>query len=91
MARDLGPQPYVQSLLPITPDGYQRYYQNEFGRVEVSTKSIYDMVPCPATAAPKVPRDGMVRLSRSPWRPVAGTTTDAWVFYDLPSASWKLL
>lgn len=88
MARDTGPAPYIQSSLPILEGGSIRYLQNEFGRVETASKSSTDMVPCPAVAAPKIPRDGMVRLARAPWRPIGGTV-DAWVWFDLPSATWK--
>lgn len=85
------PVPFLRSLQPLLEGGEPIYLRNELNNVETAINSILLWLPQPATKAPAEVADGMVRLSRAPWRPVVGTTTDAWVFYDAPSGSWLLL
>lgn len=90
MARSSPPTPYTPSTTPILAGGDDRYLQEELARIQTSITSLVRMCPQVATTPPKEPADGMVRLSRSPWRPIGGTV-DAWVYYDAASTSWKAL
>lgn len=90
-ARSALPFPYtVPASPPTIPGGEQRFMQAELVKIAASITSIARLTPQPATEAPKAPVDGMIRLSRSPWRPVGGTV-DAWVFWDGPTSTWLLL
>lgn len=84
------PVPFVRSLQALLPGGDALYLQRELGNVETSINSVLLFLPQVATKEPLEVADGMVRLSRSPWRPVVGTLADAWVYYDAPTAAWKL-
>ena len=57
-------------------------------RIQSLAENILLMTPQAATTAPLNPLDGMKRLARSPWRPVAGQNTDAWVYYDGALQEW---
>lgn len=88
--RPTAPGPFVPSDIP--GDGEQSVaLVAEFRKVSVALAGLNRLVPQVATAAPKLPVDGMIRLSRSPWWPSAGQTADKWVYYDAPSLTWKLL
>ncbi len=80
----LSPLPVDSAALPIWLQGASRM-------IETTVAEISLMTPQAATAAPKTVRDGMVRLARSPWRPASGQSADAWVYFDAPSGTWKLL
>lgn len=90
MARPTLLQPYVRNSLPLMPDGDVRFLQDELQRVEAAFADITSMVPQVATVAPKLPRDGMIRLARSPWRPVGGTV-DIYVYWNAPTSAWVVL
>lgn len=90
MARPTTLQAYRRSPLPLIEGGDLRYYQAELAEIETAFAELVLMVPQPAIVAPKVVRDGMQRLARSPWRPIGGSV-DAWVFWDAPSGTWKAL
>jgi hypothetical protein len=49
------------------------------------------VTPQVATVTPKVLVDGMQRLTRNGWHPVAGQTTDQWVYWDAKGVVWRLL
>lgn len=86
-----GLQPYTQGRPPITPGGDSIHTQNEMSKIATAINNAMLLIPQPAIAAPKNLADGMIRLSRQPWQPVAGTTTDAWVYYDASGGVWRLL
>ena len=88
MARPRELVPYERSALPIIEGSDIRYLQNELERVEEAFADLVLMTPQVATAAPRIKRDGMIRLARAPWRPIGGTI-DAWVYWDAPTATWK--
>lgn len=90
-ARSDLPSSFTPGSPPVLPGGDKRYLQSQLDQIAASLNAVVLLTPQPATVAPKGPVDGMVRLSRSPWRPVSGTTTDAWVYWDAPSSSWLLL
>lgn len=85
------PVAYTPASQPALSQGSARYLQQQLSAIASSITMLNLLTPQPATEAPKVLLDGMIRLSRSPWRPVSGATTDAWVYYDLPTTSWLLL
>lgn len=58
-------------------------------RLAEALQSTQRMTPQAATKAPNPPIDGMVRLARWPWWPVAGQTADAWVYYDGEGSVWR--
>jgi hypothetical protein len=72
-------------------DGLTLYLKNELAKVAACTETLALMTPQPAVKLPPQIADGMIRLARSPWRPVSGQTVDEWVYYDAPSATWKVL
>lgn len=87
------PVPSTYSALPspLIDGGDDIYLSRELDRIGAVIANHALFIPQVAIAAPLRPFDGMIRLSRSPWRPVAGTTTDAWVFYDGTIPGWALL
>jgi hypothetical protein len=90
-APSTAPTPYaVSALTPILAGGQDRYYGQQLSLISISISSLIALTPQAATAAPKTPIDGMVRLARDPWRPVAGQTTDQWVYYDAAGKVWRL-
>ena len=86
-----GPPSYTPSSLPILPGGDGPYTQKELRRIGSTIDTIAQMLPQAATKAPTQLSDGMQRLARDPWRPVAGQTTDQWVYYDAAGGVWRLL
>lgn len=83
--------PYTRNPLPILDGGTTVYNNNELLRIQAAFQALVAMTPQSATKAPTNPTDGMMRLSRDPWRPVGGTTVDAWVYYDGAGATWRLM
>lgn len=77
-------QPPPETSAPI-------YHAEEYRRIQRTLDVLVRMAPQAATKAPPVAEDGMQRLSRSPWWPVAGQVADAWVYYDAPLGSWQFL
>lgn len=76
---------------PNTPPGTNPAIVQELRRIEASLRDLADYAPQPAIREPSKRRDGMVRLARSPWRPVDGQTADAWVYFDGTDNEWKYL
>lgn len=65
-----------------------------YQRIKTLLNSVTALVGCAVSnsmAAPKNPQDGQLVLARSPWRPVAGQTADAWVYFDGAAGIWRLL
>jgi hypothetical protein len=85
------PPSYTTQALPVLEGGDGKYLQNELQRIKSVLDSYQDLLPQAASKAPLKPIDGMIRLSRDPWRPVTGTTVDALVYYDAAGAVWQLL
>jgi hypothetical protein len=83
--------PYVRNPLPILVGGESAFYNNELQRISDTFKAYLEMLPQAATKAPDRLIDGMVRLSRDPWRPVASQTVDKWVYYDAAGGIWRYL
>lgn len=81
---------YVPLPTPTLPDAAGLYLTRELQRIQNSIAGLITMTPQPATSAPSSVFDGMIRLARSPWRPIGGSV-DAWVYYDGPSRTWKAL
>lgn len=65
--------------------------QNELQRIKSVLAAYSDRLPQATDKAPTAPSDGMIRLSRDPWRPVSGQTADAWVYYDAAGSVWRYL
>jgi len=85
------PTPYRRSTSPSLAGGELRFLMDQLQRLETTLGDLCALCPQEADAAPAAPRSGMQRLARAPWRPVAGQTADAWVYFDGPSSTWKLL
>lgn len=85
------PVPYTRGPQPLLPGGEDAYVQNELNTVSTAINTTAQFAVFSAKKAPPVPVDGMVRLSRDPWRPVSGQTTDQWVYYDAAGGVWRLL
>lgn len=85
------PGPYTKGLVPLLPGGSEMFLQNELTRLHAALDGILLMVPQSATEVPQKLMDGMSRLSRYPWRPVAGQLADAWVYWDGAGQLWRLL
>lgn len=84
----------LAGYVPLSPPsllGNPQYLARELQAISSAIQNLTLMTPQPATKAPVTLSDGMIRLARSPWRPLSGQTTDEWVFYDAPSGTWKLL
>ena len=88
-------QVYVAPTTPILPStaggDNSRFLLSELATLQAVLASTQNMVPQAAVQAPRMPVDGMQRLSRAPWRPLTGQTVDTWVYFDAPSNSWKAL
>ena len=82
---------YVATSGPLLDASDASYIVPELKKIATAISSIQAMVPQAATSAPTTPKDGMMRLARSPWRPVKGQTTDIWVYYDGSSGTWVAL
>ena len=89
-ARPTTPGTYSPRDVP-RDDDISPFLTDEFRQIGATLAGLVRIIPQPATAAPKNPVDCMVRMSRSPWRPLVGQTVDTWVYYDAPSATWKAL
>lgn len=85
------PVPYTRGSSPILPGGDARHLDDELGHIQNSIDSLVRLCPQVATVVPKTLIDGMQRLSRRPWRPVAAQTVDAWVYYDAAGLCWRYL
>lgn len=83
------PTPYVPRPVPTIDGGDAVYLQRELRALQVSVQSLIFMSPQNASLPPDRPRSGMIRRAVSPWRPVAGQTTDRWVSYD--GSAWGYL
>ena len=82
------PKGFIRTSVPILAGGDGQYLSNELDAIQASITTILIFSPCAATKPPTALGDGMVRLSRAPWRPLAGQTVDTWVYYDAPTATW---
>lgn len=92
MSRPLSaPTPFQRSPQPLIDGGDGAYLRTELQNVHAAIESTQLFTPCPAIKAPASPVDGMIRLARKPWRPVAGQTVDKWVYYDGVGAVWRYL
>lgn len=82
---------YVANVEPILEGGDSSFVLAELAKIQDVFRSTQAMIPQAANKAPSSPQDGMVRLARAPWRPVADQTGDAWVYFDGSSSTWMLL
>lgn len=91
MTKSSAPPLYTVASPPTIPGGDAVYLAAQLAAIANSLSGVRLMTPQSAAVAPKVLQDGMLRLSRDPWRPVSGQTADAWVYYDAAGATWRLL
>lgn len=91
MTRPAPLQPYTPGPPTTTLDQLPSLLSRELLAISTTLAGILPMTPQPATVAPKVLMDGMIRLARTPWWPAVGQSADGWVYYDLASTSWKFL
>lgn len=89
MTKSSAPPLYTVAAPPSIPGGDAVYLAAQLGAIANSLSGIRAMTPQSATVAPKALLDGMVRLSRDPWRPVSGQTADAWVYWDAAGGIWR--
>lgn len=85
------PTAYTPRPLPTLGTDLRTYAQRELRDVGDSIGSILLMLPQDAVAVPAKLVHGMIRKAKSPWRPVAGQTTDRWVIYDQDVPGWKYI
>jgi hypothetical protein len=85
------PKGFIRTSVPLLADPSGTYLQNELSAIQASIATLLIFSPSAATKPPTALGDGMIRLSRAPWRPLAGQTADTWVYYDAPSGSWMAL
>lgn len=90
MTKSSAPPRYVVGSTPSLPGGDAVYLDSQLSAIANSLAGINLMTPQSATAAPKTLLDGMMRLSRNPWRPVSGQTVDQWVYWDAAGSVWRL-
>ena len=92
--------PIKPSTPPGTPQGAQPLLGGNGAQVWArarivslvrAVQQLVAMAVSNSLAAPVEPQDGMVRLSRWPWWPVAAQSADAWVYYDMAGGVWRLL
>ena len=83
------PQPFVVRQQPQLADNLNLYLKQSLADIATTLNGVLMMLPQAATAAPASQHTGMVRLARSPWRPVLNQTADAWVIYN--GTGWDLL
>lgn len=83
--------PLVPAIVPVIPGGAGIAAQKELAQLRTAVQSMALLIPQVAVKAPDAPVDGMIRLSRSPWRPVSGQTTDQWCYFDGAGQIWRLL
>lgn len=74
-----------------TPPGTPASLAEEFRRLDAALRDLTDFAPRAATREPTKGRDGMIRLSRAPWRPVLSQTVDRWVYFDGATNKWAYL
>lgn len=80
---------YTVSPPPSLPASLPNFANTEFRKLEQSLADLFDMTPQATNTVPPAPRDGMIRLAQAPWRPVAGQSANAWVYYD--AGVWRYL
>jgi hypothetical protein len=90
-ARSDVPTVYQPTPPGTLPGSDPIYLKNQLQAISDSIASCANLVPQVAAAAPKLLSDGMIRLARSPWHPASGQSTDAWVYYNLPTKTWLLV
>lgn len=84
--------PGIKATLPTTLQGALPAANGQFGKLRDSINNLNVFAPITATQAPPGdPSDGMIRLAKSPWRPVSGQTQDAWVYYNAHAGAWEYL
>jgi hypothetical protein len=83
-APTIGPIPALGSVAA------QRWVVDRVRSLVNCAVSLVNQIPGARTAAPPNPQDGWTFLARDPWRPVAGQTVDAWVYYDAAGGVWRL-
>ena len=91
----------VKSSAPVAPsqgvqpllegEGAQVWAQQRIKSLLNSVASLIQASVSNSMAAPKTPQDCQLLLSRDPWRPVAGQTADAWVYFDGAAGIWRFL
>lgn len=82
----------AQGAMPILGDDGAQVWAHQ--RIKALLNSVTALVGCAVSnlmAAPKTPQDGQLVLSRAPWRPVAGQTADAWVYWDQAGGVWRFI
>lgn len=89
MSAPVAPPSYRMGIVPTNPDAHATFLAEELRKVETVLAAVVRMTPQTATKLPLVVADGMIRLARSPWWPVAGQNQDAWVHYDAVLGSWQ--
>lgn len=89
--RTLSPPVYTPAVLPILPGGEGPYTQAELRRLQTVLGAYLNLLPQAAIKAPVTLVDGMIRMARDPWWPVAGQTADKWVYFDAAGAVWRYL
>ncbi len=82
---------YTQGIIPILEGGDAAFVKRELSRLANALGEVILMTPQSAYRAPKRLKDGMIRLSRKPWFPVSGQTTDEWVYWDAAGQAWRYL
>lgn len=81
--------PTKKGILPLISGGAEAYQNREMDRMSTMMSLTLALTPQAATEPPPTPwLDGMKRLARAPWRPVAGQTQDAWVYWDAAGQEW---
>lgn len=88
--RQRGRSAYPKGLLPIINADPAKFAQKQFDQLSNTISTALLMQQQSATAEPTTKLDGMPRLARAPWRPVAGQTQDAWVYWDAAGQVWRL-
>jgi len=90
--RQIGvPGAFPKGLLPIIQGGAEPFAQKQFDQIRNTLQSTLILMPQSATSPPTTLIDGMKRLARAPWRPVAGQGADAWVYWDAVGQVWRFL
>jgi len=87
------PAIYKKGVLPIigSPTAASKFAQRQFDQLNNTISLALQFIPQSATEEPKTKFDGMKRLARKPWRPVAGQGADAWVYWDAVGQVWRYL
>lgn len=91
-AKPNGPvSPTLGAVPQIGSAGAARWVLQRVTSLVQSVQSLINQSVGARDAPPQNPQDGWLFLSRAPWRPVAGQTTDEWVYYDAAGGVWRLL